>query len=192
MPLQRSVFLLVGFLASTLLPSAYAQPDVDMEQHRRFKEFQAFVKKKVGVDAVVSPFGFGTISSNSAITTIGKNAGDEDLKNFGVVIVPKKIGVSIGFIRYEGCTSDTSSNPVERVIKIDGQKIQAHYACMPEKGAAQGYSGVYAPLSQEAIVFIKKRFSTMRYVYVELDDFTVPFNTEGFENAWREADGVAL
>lgn len=192
MTIRRLAVLLGGIVAATLLPCAYSQPNAEAEHQRRFEEFQAFVKKAVGENAVVSPEGFGRTVPGSAITMIRKNADDESPKVFAVTVAPNEVGVSLGFIRYGDCTSGSPSAPTEQFIKVDGQKIAALYACKPEPSRPGAYRNVYVPKSKEALVFIRKRFALVRYAYVELDNFTVPFNTEGFGKTWAEADGVAL
>jgi hypothetical protein len=178
-------------LSGCVISHACAQSDSEAAHEQRFIEFKAFIAKSFGPDAVVSPRPFGQPFPRSATTTISRNAKDENPRAFAANIVPRKDGAALGFVVYGNCDPTPESELPERIIKVDGQKIISYYACKAD-GKGGDYEGIYVAKSPEGRAFLRARFQKVRYVFVEFEQFTVPFATDGFEKAWADADGVAL
>jgi len=190
--IARRPTIACGFVLALMqaTPAALAQANTEELDPQRFQDFKVFLEKAMGPEAIVTPIPFGAVLPRSATTTIQKNSLDKEPRTFAANIIAKREGAALGFVAYGPCTLTDPGAVAERLFKVDGQKIVAHYACKEDKGGTR--QGIYLPKSPEGMAFVRKRFETMKYVLVEIDQFPVPFAAAGFDKAWKGADGTAL
>lgn len=127
----------------------------------------------------------------SALTGLYMNKSDANPLMYGAEILPGKEGAKVIFRDYQPCVAVTnSSRLLHKIIKINGQKIEAYYGCGPSKSGAP--NSIYMIKSEAGNDFAKKEFTDNPFVFVQLENLPIPFDTKGFLKVLSEASGKAL
>jgi hypothetical protein len=105
-------------------------------------------------------------------------------------------GANISFRTYRSCTITSQTLEItitNRVITVDGQKIQAAYVCTEAADAPSKTQEIYVTKTSEGQEFIRHKFLNKQFVFVRLaDDLEVPFSTKGFPELWNRVNRPAL
>lgn len=75
-------------------------------------------------------------------------------------------------------------------VRIDGQNLKAKGLCAPDRRGNNMM--VYLLESEAGLNFAANAFRNSRYVFAEIEGIEVPFDTDGFSEAWMDAAQPAL
>lgn len=111
--------------------------------------------------------------------------------SFEVRVKAAKTGAYMIFFAYRKCVPTDPTKLVERIIRLDGQKIAAYYTCVQDK-SAPGTVELYLPQTRAGAKYAVAEFHRKPHVMVELEGLRIPFDTAGFAQVWANESGDAL
>lgn len=105
-------------------------------------------------------------------------------------------GAILLFRTYRDCNltdRSTGGGLVDKIITVDGQRIQASYVCANTPGQSPQTQELFFIKTPEGQKFTQRKFSDRNYVFVNLgNDLEVPFSTKGFSDIWERTNQPAL
>lgn len=127
-----------------------------------------------------------------ALTGLYRNETDKDPQLYFAMISPNKDGASMAFKTNRPCAPNEKVRSLQqRIVSVSGQKIEAYYVCSAGPGVSETQE-VFLIKSTAGNDFVKKEFAENEYVFVQVSDLPVPFQTNGFSGVLAQSSGKAL
>ena len=134
---------------------------------------------------------FFSTKQRLARTVIDKVGVDtKEAREYTAEIATTKIGPYVYFTAYRECIPTPFMQMMERIVSIEGQKMEAEYTC--RSGARKRNQEIYIIKSVAGNEYAKKTFSEKAIVSIDLNGVPVPFDMQGFSKAFAEASAKPL
>jgi hypothetical protein len=134
---------------------------------------------------------FFSTKQRLAFTVMEKVGVDrKEAHEYTAEIATTKTGAYVYFTAYRACIPTPFIQLTERIVSIEGQKMEAEYVC--RTSAARRPQEIYIIKSVAGNEYVKKTFSEKALVLIHLNGVPVPFDMQGFSKVFTEASAKVL